>query len=101
MANYLQHQVPESMPALASVTAVDVTSDLRKAAVYFRLVGTSEDGLKSQSILEKHRKAFQARVARELKTKFCPVLEFRFGQARQEDDVDRLLAQLNRRKDWD
>lgn len=102
VARYVQHEIPESMPTLASVTAVDVTSDLRKAAVYFRLVGAPDDAKVSEKILDGHRKAIQSAVARELLLKFCPVLEFRYGKAREEDDVDRLLAGLHARKNnWD
>jgi ribosome-binding factor A len=98
IALYLQHEVAERMPASAAVTAVDVTSDLRKAAVYFRMIGTPTEAAESEKILLGHRKAAQKRVA-DLRLKFCPVLEFRFGQAKaEEDEVDRLLAELSNRK---
>jgi ribosome-binding factor A len=102
VAEYVQHEIADSMPNMVSVTAVDVMADLRKAAVYFRLVGTEKGAEQSEEILEHHRRNIQAQVAKKLLLKFCPVLEFRYGKARQEDDVDRLLAQLGKRKSqWD
>ena len=98
VALYIQREVPENLPAMATVTAVDVTGDLRKAKVYFRLVGKKEEACATEQIVEGHRKRIQSRVASELKLKFCPILEFRFGQAAEENEVDRLLAQLHKRK---
>lgn len=100
VALFLQHEIAEPLPALASVTAVDVAGDLRKAAVYFRLVGTEAETQESEEILEKNRKRVQQTVARDLLLKFTPVLEFRYGRARAEEgnDIDRLLAELNQRK---
>lgn len=102
VANYLQHEIPETMPAMATVTAVDVTSDLRKARVYLRLVGIPSETAESQAVMDGHVKRIQKRVASDLQMKFCPVLEFRYGIAREENEVDRLLAQLGRKRDpWE
>lgn len=101
VALYVQHEIPE-VPGLASVTAVDVTADLRKAAVYFRLVGSDELVNESKKVLSDHRKRIQQQVADELKLRFCPVLEFRYGQVKEADPVDELLSQLGKRKTpWD
>lgn len=102
IATYLHNEIADPMPAHASVTAVEVAGDLRNAAVYFRIVGPSTDISESEKVLEQHRKRIQKTAAQELPLKFCPVLEFRYGKAREGDEVDRLLADLNRRKTpWD
>lgn len=108
VALYLQNDVAEPLPAMASVTAVDVAGDLRKASVYFRLVGEPAEIRDTEKILEKNRKRVQAKVAKELQLKFCPVLEFRYGHAgkialsEEEENVERLLAELHQRKhQWD
>lgn len=100
VALYLQHEIPETIPALAAVTAVDMTGDMRKARVYVRLVGPAAEVETAQKVLGGHRQRMQRKVATDLRLKFCPVLEFRFGQAVDEQtaEVDRLLAQLGRRK---
>lgn len=98
-ALYLSQNIPEAIPALASVTAVDVTSDLRKAVVYFRLIGSHLQVEEARKVLETHRKGIQKQVA-DLRLKFCPVLEFRFGIAKAEDEVDQMLAQFARNNRW-
>lgn len=102
VARYIQQSIAEPIPAMVTVTAVDVAGDLRKAQVYFRLVGDASDSKFSEGIIENHKRSIQSRVARDLKLKFCPVLTFRYGHAPQLDDVDRLLADLNKgRSAWD
>lgn len=104
VALYLQHDLAEPLPVLASVTAVDVTGDLRKAVVYFRLVGEGADLKETEKILEHNRKRVQARVAKEIALKFTPVLEFRFGHAKpdEQSDIDQMLADLHKGKHrWD
>ena len=100
VALFLQHEIAEPLPALASVTAVDVAGDLRKAAVYFRLVGTEAETTECEAILDNNRKRIQQKVARDLVLKFTPVLEFRYGKARadEQSDIDRMLAELHQRK---
>lgn len=108
VALFLQNEMAEPMPAMASVTAVDVAGDLRKASVYFRLIGEEKQIKQTEKILEGNRKRVQAKVAKELQLKFCPVLEFRYGSAgkialtEEEERVEQLLAELNQRKrQWD
>jgi len=108
VAHYLQNDLAEPTPAMVSVTAVDVAGDLRKASVYFRLVGEDAEIKATEKILDINRKRVQAKVAKEIQLKFCPVLEFRYGKAgkialsEEEENVERLLADLHRKKhQWD
>ena len=99
VALFLQHEIAEPLPALAAVTAVDVMGDLRKAVIYFRLVGEDLDLARCEKILESNRKRVQQRVAKQLPLKFTPILEFRFGRAKvdEQSDIDRMLAELHQR----
>lgn len=94
VSEFLQFELGEPMPAFVSVTAVEVSPDLKHARVYFRVVGEEEDQKISEEILADHRKNFQSVVAKKLKTKFCPVLKFIFGRVEALDPVDQMLANL-------
>jgi ribosome-binding factor A len=100
VALFLQHELGEPLPALVSVTAVDVTGDLRKAVVYFRLVGEDSEVKESEKVLEENRRRVQKKVAEEIALKFTPVLEFRFGRAKPDEqtEIDRMLADLHQGK---
>lgn len=98
LSNFLLHNVGGSLPSYASITAVDVTPDLRNAKVFFRLVGEAKMIEATKDILGRERGLFQKQVARELKMKFCPVLRFEYGVAPHLDEVDRLLEDLRKPK---
>jgi ribosome-binding factor A len=98
LAQFLQHGLNEPLPCFASVTAVEVSPNLRHARVFFRLVGEKKHVAEAEALLEKDRHLFQKEVAREVKMKFVPVLRFIFGHSEKHDDVDRLLENLKRPK---
>lgn len=98
LSNFLLHSVGASLPTYASVTAVDVTPDLRSARVFFRLVGEAKLVEDTKQILSRERGLFQKQIARELKMKFCPVLRFEYGVAPHLDDIDRMFEDLRKPK---
>ena len=91
---HLQHNLGAPLPCYASITAVETGADLRYARVYFRLVGDEGQTTKAKDILAKERAHFQRAVSRELKMKFCPVLQFEFGVVAGHDPIDQLLQNL-------
>lgn len=98
LSHFLLHELPEPLPCYASITAVDVTPDLRSARVFFRLVGEAAHVKEAQEVLTAERPRFQKHVAREVKMKFCPVLRFEYGVAPHMDEVDQLLENLRKPK---
>ncbi|MBX3022378.1 MAG: ribosome-binding factor A [Bdellovibrionales bacterium] len=98
MSSFLLHNLASPLPCYAAITAVDVTPDLRKAKVFFRLVGEDRHVKEGQELLERERPQFQKFVAREIQLKFCPVLRFEYGVAPHLDEVDQLFENLRRPK---
>lgn len=96
LSQFLQTRLAEPLPAFASISAVDVTPDLRKARVFFRLVGAEKDLAETERILSRERPQFQKHIAHAVRLKFCPVLRFEYGRAPHQDDVDLLIEQLHR-----
>lgn len=96
LSKFLLHDLREPLPSYASITAVEVSPDLRNAKVFFRIVGA--DAAETEEILESRRSAFQKHLASTVKMKFCPVLKFEFGRVDQMDEVDLLLENLRRPK---
>ena len=96
LAQFLTTGIERELPAYASLSAVECSTDLRHARVFFRLVGDDKAVTKTKEILDRERSAFQRRVAREIKAKFCPVLRFAYGIAPHHDEVDLLLENLHR-----
>ena len=100
LTNFLLHDWGTPLPCYASITAVETSPDLRHARVFFRLVGKESLTRSAEEILAGGRGAFQKRVASGLKMKFCPVLKFEFGRVAQMDDIDTLLENLRKPKNF-
>ncbi len=100
LGSHLQNGLKQPLPCYASITAVEVHPDLRTAKVFFRLVGGQGVVDEARNILLEERSDFQKQVAAELKTKFCPVLRFEFGVAPHMDEIDQMLANLRRPKQF-
>jgi ribosome-binding factor A len=101
LSNFLLHELSTPIPCYASITAIEVTSDLRHARVFFRLVGKEKITREAEEVLAGLRGAFQKHVAQSLKMKFCPVLKFEFGKVAQQDEIDVMLENLRKPKRFD
>lgn len=88
------------MPCYASITAVAMSPNLRHARVFFRLVGDVAVTQEAEEILTEAHYRFQKEVASRLKIKFCPALKFEFGRVESRDEIDVLLENLNKPKDF-
>ncbi len=64
-----------------SVTKVDMSPDLRNAEIYLSIFGSDEKGQRRTfEAIEHGRSKIQVIVARELSSKFCPVLHFKIDE---------------------
>ena len=98
LSHYLLHGLSQPLPCFASVTAVDINPNLRHAKVFFRLIGDKKQVEEGQAILLEERSGFQREVARNMQSKFCPVLRFEFGTADKRDEIDELFDNLRKPK---
>ncbi|MFO1476791.1 MAG: 30S ribosome-binding factor RbfA [Verrucomicrobiota bacterium] len=72
----LRREFPVSEAGLITVNDVDVSGDLKSAAVYVSLLGNAEQQKKGFALVNEHRKRIQGLVAREVVLKFTPTLRF-------------------------
>ena len=64
-----------------TVTSVDTSPDLRQARVYVSVLGSAEERADTLSGLESAHGVLQQAVARELRMKHTPTLEFVFDES--------------------
>lgn len=98
LSHFLLHELNTPLPCYVSITAVEVTPDLRHARVFFRLVGKQTLTRQGEEVLASLRATFQKHVAQAVKMKFCPVLKFEFGKVAAQDEIDVLLDGLRKSK---
>ncbi|GBE23973.1 MAG TPA: 30S ribosome-binding factor RbfA [Actinobacteria bacterium] len=78
-----------------TITGVDCSPDLRKAVVYFSPLGTAEERKASGDALERATKRVQAEVARQVRMKFTPVIEFAVDTAVENGmRITRILGEI-------
>ncbi|HZD38053.1 MAG TPA: 30S ribosome-binding factor RbfA [Actinomycetes bacterium] len=95
-----EEQNAERQPSLVTVTDVRVTRDLHRATVYYTVLGGEQERADAQARLDEAAPQARAFVARQVRLRHAPTLEF------VSDDVparaariDRLLAELGERPD--
>jgi ribosome-binding factor A len=80
---------------LVTVTAVDVTQDLRHARVFVSVLGSEEQRRATFEGLASLAAHLRARVARTLRLRFAPELEFRHDPSvERASRIETLLSQL-------
>ena len=84
---------------LVTVTAVDVTPDLREATVYVSVLGSEKRRRATLAGLESAHGVLQARINRELSLRRTPTLAFAYDEAvergvRMTKLIDELAAEL-------
>jgi ribosome-binding factor A len=80
-----------------TVTGVRVTPDLRKARVFYTVLGEDRDRNATRAALLSARSHLRAILGREVRIKFVPELEFREDEgARRGQRVEQLLAEWHR-----
>ncbi len=98
LTHFMHNGLGIQLPCYATVTAVDMSVNLRHARVFFRLVGEAAVAKATEELLTANRGRFQKHVASQLNIKFCPVLKFEFGHVERRDEIDILLENLHKPK---
>jgi ribosome-binding factor A len=80
VSQYLRTDWKGPCPGLLSVVHVDVMPDLRSAMIYISVITPEKDGLALfEELVEDQRNLIQSFVARNLRMKFLPRLNFKLG----------------------
>ena len=83
-----------------TITAVEVSPDLRQALVYYSVLGTPEQKKESRVALQRATGFIQQQIGRRIRMKYLPTLEFQYDQSLEYGEkIDRLLHQINREED--
>ncbi len=85
--------------AIVTVTAVDVTQDLRQARVYVSMMGTDTERASTIDALASMTGHIRSRLARSLQLRLVPELSFRLDESvSRAARIESLLAQVRDQK---
>ncbi len=83
-----------------TITGVRITPDLRRARVFYTVLGEERDHRATQAALRSARSRLRGAVGREVRMKVTPELEFEEDEAiRQGDRIDEILSRLREERD--
>jgi ribosome-binding factor A len=88
--------------ALVTVTAVDVTRDLRHARVFVSMLGSDTERAASLQALESMTGHLRSRLAKSLRLRVAPEISFRLDESvARAARIETLLAQVREKKSDD
>lgn len=95
VAELLQSELKEPLPAVVTVTGLVLTRDLSAARVYYTVLGEADAASATAKRLSRVASFVQREVGRRLQLRVTPALKFVYDeQAAEGDRVLRLLSEL-------
>ncbi len=92
LATLLEHEVKDPRVGFATVTAVELTGDLRTARVSVSVLGDEDRKKQSLEGLRAARNFLRYQLAQRLGLRYTPAVEFRLDQTEQyEERIEELL----------
>lgn len=99
ISQLLAKEVSDPRIGPITLTAAEVTKDLRHARIYFGLLGDREKKTEVLAGLKSATGFIRAKVAGELKLRFVPTLEFVFDETQDKvQRIEELLKQVKESK---
>ena len=95
IAELLRKDIRDPRVQRVTLTAVKVSKDLRHARVYFNLLGGQDGRAEAAAGLKSASGFIRSKVAKQLKLRFVPALEFSYDDTEDEAQrIDELLKQV-------
>ncbi len=95
LSQLILHRVKDPRLGFVTVTHVDVTPDLKSAAVFYSVLGDQNAKKGSQIALEKAAGFLQKEIGTALKLRYTPRLTFRLDESLDKGlEVDKVLRQI-------
>ncbi len=99
LGQLILHRVKDPRLGFVTITHVDVTPDLRSAAVFYSVLGDDKARKDSQLALEKASGFLQKEIGTALQLRYTPKLRFLFDDSLEQGlEVDKLLRKLEEDK---
>lgn len=95
IAEVLREELRDPRVAGVAVTGAKVSKDLRHARIFFNLLGGQSDRKEALAGLKSASGFIRSKVAKQLKLKFVPAIEFTYDETEDEAQrIDTLLKQV-------
>ena len=97
ISEIVQAELRDPGLGFVTITAVEVTADLKHASVYYSVLGTEEQKKSSGLALKRAAGFIQQQVGKRVRLKYLPALEFHYDRSLEYGEkIDRLLHQIEK-----
>ena len=96
LSEIVRDEVKDPRLGFATITAVEMTADLRKARVWVSFLGEAEERELGMQILEKAKPHIRSELAKQVRLKFVPELEFHADTTTEQGlRIEHIIKELN------
>ena len=98
LGNLLEHELKDPRVGFATVTAVDLSGDLRTARVSVSILGNEQQKKRSLEGLAAAKNFLRYQLAQRLRLRHTPTVEFQLDQTQEcEERIEELLRRVRER----
>ena len=96
IARLLLHKIKDPRVRNVTITSVAMTSDLRRARIYFSVFGDKQQIKEAEKGLASAKGFIRTHLAKELGMRYVPELDFRYDLAEvKREEMERLFKEIN------
>ncbi len=98
VAEIIQKEISDPRLGFLTITGIEMGRDLKKAKIYFSLLGDESAMKRTEGILNKAKGVIRYQLAKRVSLRFIPELEFKLDQlVLQERRVGEILRELKKK----
>ena len=98
----IQRELKDPGIGFVTITDVEISSDLKRAHIYYSILGDDESKLKTAKALKRARGFVQHEIGKRLRLKHVPEVEFHFdGSIEYGARIEELIRQIHQQEDDD
>ncbi|MCB0407504.1 MAG: 30S ribosome-binding factor RbfA [Bdellovibrionales bacterium] len=99
IATYFVNGLKVPLPGVVTVAEVSVNPDMRTGKVFLSFIGSQEDRVEAEALLEEQTPEIQRYIGKNLKMKFCPKMKFFINHTTSENpQLEEMIAALNSKR---
>ena len=100
IAGFLERDLKDPRLKKITITKVQLTDDLKLARIYYSLIGTEQEKLESEKVLNRAKGMIKRLIGERIYLRFVPELEFRFDQNLEySQKIEDLIKKIHEQKE--
>jgi len=100
ISQIIREELKDPRVGFVTVTAVEVSNDLRYAKIYVSILAEKEEETKTLEVLNKAKGFIRSEIGKRIRLRFTPEIIFKLDKSLERGArITKLLTQVNRREE--